>query len=300
MLVRRLLVGALLLLGAAACANDSDSASEAPTIAEAGDVATDGAGAGAEDAPSATLPVVDEPARSIIYTASMVVRTDDVAGATEQAIAVNERHGGVLFNQELALDEPARATLTLKVPPDELLAVLDELGDLGEVSNRSQQAQDVTAQVVDVESRIASAEASIVRLRDLLDKATSVRAIADLEGELAEREATLESLKATQRTLSEQVAQATITVFLTEPTDESVVRKLPGVGDALASGASAFWTAIRAILIAIAWSLPFLLVGLVVVLVVRRLRTRRSAAGTGQGPTDADDAQGGQLPPPSG
>ena len=284
-------------LGVTACGSSSKSSSSAtapPGVESAGRVAN-AAPAGGEAAPTSAPAAVD---RSIIYTASLSVRTKDVAGAARDAVAAVERHGGNLFNQELTLGAAPRATLTLKVPPTELAATLDELSALGKVTDRGQQAQDVTAEVVDVDSRIKTGEASVVRLRDLIAKATSVTDIATLEAELARREADLESLKAKQRVLTGQVAQATITLHLAEPTTGSAVRRIPGIGSALAAGGKAFWTVLKAFLVALAWSLPFLGAAIAIGWPLRRILRRRARTPKRQHPPRRP-MPGGPLPPPS-
>jgi hypothetical protein len=225
------------------------------------------------------------------------VRTKDVATTARDAVTAAERHGGTLFSQELTLDVEPRATLVLKVPPDALAATLDDLGALGKVSDRAQQAQDITADVIDVGSRIKTGEASVARLRDLMAKATSVADIAALETELARREGDLEAAKAKQRVLSSQVAQATITLHLAEPSTRSAVRRLPGIGTALAAGGKAFWTVLKAVLVALAWSLPFLGAAIVIGWPLRRALRRRALAGQGRQPRRP--VPGGPLPPPT-
>jgi hypothetical protein len=77
-------------------------------------------------------------------------------------------------------------------------------------------ADDVTERVVDLESRIATAEASVERLRGFLEGATDIDAIAELEAQLLERETTLETLRGSLRTIRGQVDLATIFLTLTE------------------------------------------------------------------------------------
>jgi len=70
--------------------------------------------------------------------------------------------------------------------------------------------------VVDLESRITTAEASVVRLRNLLDDASELETIATLENQLLQRETSLEQLRGQLRTVRNQVDLATITVYVSE------------------------------------------------------------------------------------
>ena len=106
------------------------------------------------------------------------------------------------------------ATLTLSVPAEKLDSVLDQLAGLGKVTRREVSADDVTAQVVDVDARLATQRASVDRMRALLAKAQTVSEIASVEGELTSREAALESLEQQQKALAGQVAMATVTLSI--------------------------------------------------------------------------------------
>ena len=128
-------------------------------------------------------------------------------------------------------------------------------------------------------------------------KANSVTDIAALETELARREADLEAAKAKQRGLTSQVAEATVTLRLAEPSTGSAVRRLPGIGTALATGGKAFWTVLKAVLVAFAWSLPFLGAALVIGWPLRRVLHRRALARQRRQPPRR--MPGGPLPPPA-
>jgi hypothetical protein len=290
---RRMAVGgAVALVGLtalAACGGSSDDAASVPTTAPSegsGGVTGESAGGGIGD--GALL--VADPTRAIIYTARLTVAVDDVPAATRQALTIVEQAGGLLFDQDSTLGDDPATTLVVKVPPDALGPTLDSLAGLGEAASRSQQAQDVTAEMVDIDSRVATLEASVARLRGFLDVAETAEELATIESELSIRESELESLQAQQRQLAAQVQLATITVELREPQATDVVEGIPGIGDALAAGVRTLWAAVRVAGVALAFSVPFLAVAAVVVagvLALVRHRRRR-----------APQPPAGPLPPP--
>jgi hypothetical protein len=104
--------------------------------------------------------------------------------------------------------------LVLRVPPPSLTSVLDQLSGLGKERSRQLSTTDVTQKVADVDSRVRSAQDSIVRLRALYDGAKKVADVIAIEQELNDREANLESLQAQQRALARQTAMATVTLTL--------------------------------------------------------------------------------------
>ena len=65
----------------------------------------------------------------------------------------------------------SQSVLTLRVPNASLDRVMQQIGDLGSVTSRSQSSQDVTGKYVDTASRVRSQTASVERVRALLAKA---------------------------------------------------------------------------------------------------------------------------------
>ncbi|MGP3947639.1 DUF4349 domain-containing protein [Streptomyces sp. 7N604] len=198
----------------------------------------------------------------IIRTATLTVRVKDVSGAVGDARTTAENAGGYVGDE--TTDREARgherSRIVLRVPQDEFEGVLDDLAGSGRLIERKVDAQDVTDQVVDVESRVKSQEASVARVRELMDRATRLSDIVSLEGELSTRQAELEALKAQQQSLKERTGMATITLVLTETAPKPALKPgddEPGFLDALSGGWDAFVTTVRWIAVAVGAVLPF-------------------------------------------
>jgi len=237
---RRLTLLALVLaLVIAACSGDSDGSLEGVGVLSDGDdrggggTATTVAGSsedvdeGRAESPSqgdddlgngGITPVVlpSDFGRDIIYTADITVAVTEVGRAGEQATQVISSLGGFLFGQRTVGSPEPMSVLTFKVQPESFQEALARLGEIGEVRSQTVSADDVTERVVDLESRINTAAASVERLRALLTEAADIETIVELENELLARETELESLRGSLRTLQEQVALATIVLTLTE------------------------------------------------------------------------------------
>jgi hypothetical protein len=178
--------------------------------------------------------------------------------------------------------EESSASLTLRVPPTEFRAVLQRLAGLGERLSQSQTAEDVTTQVVDTKSRVASQRRSVARVRALLGEANTIGEVVQVEAELSKRESDLESLEAQLARLADVTELATIEVSLigpgaTEPEDDEDLGFLAG----LRGGWDAFVQIVLVGLTVIGALLPFLLTGALLgvpLWLVLRGRLRRPAA----------------------
>jgi Domain of unknown function (DUF4349) len=221
--------------------------------------------------------------RSVVYRGDITVRVKDVAAAVARAETFATGVDGLVYGEETSTEQgrkgAAQATLTLKVPPTQFRPVLNQLGGLGKQLSRSQTAEDVTSQAVDVASRLRSQRASVARLQALLDKATTVGAVVQVEGELSRREADLEALEAQQKSLNELVDLATINVSLVAPYVKAaapVKKDHLGFLSGLRGGLTALLVLVVVALTAAGAALPFLitlaLVGVPVLLVLRSRR----------------------------
>ncbi|WP_051661820.1 DUF4349 domain-containing protein [Streptomyces noursei] len=188
------------------------------------------------------------------------MRTTDVPGALTRARGAVADAGGYPADETTDRDPDGRhrSKVVLRVPPEHYDALLARLSGLGEVLSREVSAQDVTDQVVDVDSRVTSQRASVARIRALMDRASSLSDIAALESQLSTREADLESLEAQQTSLKDRTGTATVTLLLRQPGASSDPTPDDGTfQDALSDAWRAFTAAARWVLVALAAALPF-------------------------------------------
>jgi hypothetical protein len=173
------------------------------------------------------------------------------------------------------------AQAVFKVPTTAYDATYQQLLGLGTVLGRERASQDVTAQVVDLASRIKSQQASIDRVNALMKQAGSLNDIVSLESALTQRETDLESMQSQLAALQNQVAMSTITVELFQKAAPPVVATpkprgaWSAAGHALAAGWHGLYLLGRALLIAVSAMLPFLLLFLPIGFVIYRLTRRR-------------------------
>lgn len=219
------------------------------------------------------------PARDIVRSTTVGVRVADVDKAAERAADIAASAGGVVFDQRLDLQGRTRATITLKVPPTKLGAVMGELKALGTVLEQTESSEDVTERIIDLESRLRSARASADRLRGLLSSASTAADVVAIEGELSKREALAESLDAQHRSLQSQVDMAAVTVTLVGKAEAEVSDEIPGFLDGLEAGSVVLLNAGKVALTSVGAMLPFAPFLAALWLAVRWLR-RRGRRGT--------------------
>ncbi|MFD8816686.1 DUF4349 domain-containing protein [Streptomyces sp. NPDC059627] len=283
-----LLAAALVLTGCSASDNADSGGSASDAKADVNGAAREAAGsAGAKDAGSGTgRTAPDLTASRIIRTASLTVQVKDVPKALDAARTTAEDAGGYVGNETTTRDSGGheRTRVVLRVPTEKYDEVLTGLQGAGKLIDRTAKAQDVTGQVVDVDSRIRSQRASVARVRELMDRAAKLSDVVTLEGELSSREADLEALLAQQASLKDRTDFATITLSLTQTPVKKAAAKddSPGFVDAVSGGWHVFVTMLRWIALALGAALPFaVLAALAALLWWKLVRRRRTPAQPG-------------------
>ena len=229
--------------------------------------------------------------QSVIFTASLSLRTRNVQATVARATQVAEAAGGYVSSEHASVVQANRhampvVSIQFKVPAAAYQPTLTALDRLGTKRSETQQAQDVTGTVADVNSRVASAEAAIAQLRKLLTRAGSVGALLTVQEQINQEEASLEALQSQQRALARETTYATISLTVTRTAPPARSRHHQA-GAGFLRGLDAGWHALRT---AVTWlltlagaMLPFLVpAGLVAVAAIagRRwwLGRRRTSA----------------------
>lgn len=200
--------------------------------------------------------------QQVITSAYVDMRVSNVSESLDALKTAVAAHSGTIANEALMqFDGDLQATLTARIPQDNLNAFLDSIDEVGQVENRSINSTDVTMQVVDVQARLNALESSITRLRSLQTQADNVTDLVAIEAELATRQAERDSLASQLEYLSDQVAMATVSFTLLPEVSVGVAE--PDFIRGLSNG----WTALlglgAGLVTAIGFAVPFLLVAAV-------------------------------------
>ena len=229
--------------------------------------------------------------RLVIQTAALsMVVTDPVAKAAAVRQMVEGMGGYVVssyiykssYGEGLTADN---ASISVRVPVDRLQDALDQMkADAVEVRSENITGEDVTAQYVDLESRLRNLEAAEAQLMEIMDSADETEDVLAVYNQLVATRGEIEMVRGQMQYFEESAAFSLITAELipdaaAQPIEiggwqpqgtvkaavEALIRGLEWVADA------AIWLVICV--------LPFaLLIGLPVFLIVRAARRRRAKA----------------------
>lgn len=165
-------------------------------------------------------PVVSN--RKLIRTVNLNVETTEFEKLLESLTQTVTNMGGYVEQSDITgnsiSDSMSRryAYLTARVPSNKLDSFVAQVDAEGNITNKSENTQDVTLQYSDIESRKKTLALEQERLWDLLAKADSMDAVIALESRLSEIRYQLESLESQLRTYDNQVDYSTVYLSISE------------------------------------------------------------------------------------
>lgn len=161
--------------------------------------------------------------RQIIVTGDLTVRVDDVSAAEKRAEQLVKTAGGFVSNMDSnkADSKMPRSTMTFRVPAGRYDGVLDQLAGMGTELQRGRNADDVTDQLVDMEANLRALRAQENSYLRILDRATKITDILEIQGKLTEIRTMIERLDAQRASLKDRVAYSTLTLTLTQTAENA-------------------------------------------------------------------------------
>ncbi len=209
------------------------------------------------------------------------VRRGDFQGAADEARTVAAAAGGFVVSSSQSQGEKRlmNGSLVLRVPERTYETVMKELGDVGRLDGRQENAQEVSAEFVDLQSRKRHLEAVERQLLVLLERAESVPAALAVQSKLNDTQLQLEETRGRLRYLEDQTSFATISINLRERLPVAAAGK-DGIVETWKDGAEAFADVAGRTFVVVATVAPILLLLGLAALGARFFVRRRVAPGS--------------------
>jgi len=251
---------------------------------ESADVAYAEPGTGELVADTTVLPQLQ---LKVIKTAlvEMEAGKGDYVKIREDAVAVAKAAGGYVQDESSSRDDEGLtyATLTLRIPADKFDEVMSEVSSLGDVKATRVSTEDVSAEYVDLESRLRHLQAEEEFYLSLIGKAQTIQEMITIREHLDGIQLEKEQVQGRMSFLDQQAGFSTLTLSLDEvaPDSDDEGGFWDSVGDAFLS----FGRGLKQLALGFFYALPYLLILLVIAvavwLLVRRFSRKREQINAG-------------------
>ncbi|OGK37662.1 hypothetical protein A3F03_03355 [Candidatus Roizmanbacteria bacterium RIFCSPHIGHO2_12_FULL_41_11] len=191
---------------------------EAPSLAKSNFM---GVGGGGPSQP------ISQQERMVIQESSVSLLVKNVE-ITKKAILTRVANlGGFMVNTNIQNpDEAATGTLVLRIPAKQMESTLEYFKTQAvKVVSENIQGEDVTDQYTDIQARMDTLQKTKNKLEEILDKATAVPDILEVQRELINLQSQIDSLKGQEEYLAKNTQMARVTVYLS--TDELALPYAP-------------------------------------------------------------------------
>ena len=179
--------------------------------------------------------------RKLIKNVNLEVETESFDELYAKVNEKTEALGGYVENSYIYNgssyygDDTRDASLTIRIPAENLDAFLSEVSEASNVISRNDSVTDVTLQYVDLESKKEALLIEQDRLLELLKEAETIEDIIALEGRLSEVRYELESMESRLRTLDNQISYSTVYLYIQEVAKLTPVKE-QSIGEKIVTG----------------------------------------------------------------
>lgn len=156
-------------------------------------------------------------ARRIIYTTYLEMQVAAMDDAISQAAEIVEEQGGYVISSSCNENQDGTrqwGQMTLRIPIDQYDDTVEALSTLGQVKSSSKTGQDVTQEYYDIQSRLKQYRSQEARYMELIEQAANVSEVLQVENELNQVRAEIESMEGRIQYLSQLSDYGTVELSL--------------------------------------------------------------------------------------
>lgn len=226
--------------------------------------------------------------RKLIRTVYLHIETEEYDALIRDIEAQISANGGYLESIDANVrysSSDRYADMTIRIPAENLDAMVTVLSELSNVVRRSEEQKDITLSYVDTQSQRDALKIEQERLMELLEQAQSLSDILEIESRLTDVRYQLESIESQLRLYDNQVDYATITLYVEEVTTLTDTQEKgfwQKIGDGFLNSVRSVWSGAKSLFSFVIIALPYLFVlalfgGMVLLIVWLCTRKQRRA-----------------------
>jgi len=218
--------------------------------------------------------------RLIIQDTGLSLQVKDVAKTIDEIEKSTKEFGGFLISSHLSKPEGAASgNISVRVPEDKRKEAMTAYKDMAvKVVSESVNGTDVTDQYTDLQAQLEVLQKTKIKFEDILDRATAVNDLLNVQRELISLQSQIDSVKGQQKYYEQSAKLSKITIYLS--TDELALPYAPTnewrPTVIFKEAVRSFVGAIRSIGSLIIWAFVYLPIIIPIFFIVRYIKKRKN------------------------
>ncbi len=165
--------------------------------------------------------------RLLIRNVSITLETATYQTTYDSIIEAISKNGAYIENSNVTgtgkKNNLHEATMVIRVPAENMDALIKALDGNGTVTSSSESVQDVTLEYIDMESRISSLKTERDSITKLLEQADDLDTILELQDKISEINYEIENYESSLLVMQNQITYSTLTLNIKEVIEETEV-----------------------------------------------------------------------------
>ena len=165
--------------------------------------------------------------RLLIRNVSITLETATYQTTYDSIIEAISKNGAYIENSNVTgtgkKNNLHEATIVIRVPAENMDALIKALDGNGTVTSSSESVQDVTLEYIDMESRISSLKTERDSITKLLEQANDLDTILELQDKISEINYEIENYESSLLVMQNQITYSTLTLNIKEVIEETEV-----------------------------------------------------------------------------
>lgn len=165
--------------------------------------------------------------RLLIRNVSITLETATYQTTYDSIIEAISKNGAYIENSNVTgtgkKNNLHEATIVIRVPAENMDALIQALDGNGTVTSSSESVQDVTLEYIDMESRISSLKTERDSITKLLEQADDLDTILELQDKISEINYEIENYESSLLVMQNQITYSTLTLNIKEVIEETEV-----------------------------------------------------------------------------
>lgn len=163
--------------------------------------------------------------RLLIRNVSITLETATYQTTYDSIIEAISKNGAYIENSNVTgtgkKNNLHEATIVIRVPAENMDALIKALDGNGTVTSSSESVQDVTLEYIDMESRISSLKTERDSITKLLEQADDLDTILELQDKISEINYEIENYESSLLVMQNQITYSTLTLNIKEVIEET-------------------------------------------------------------------------------